>query len=625
MNNIELSIWGIRRGFEREGIYHTHEIQGVKATQTDRFRNLANTLGNKGFYLIQHTQQKTIISYIETGIREYKPNGPGRQGYVVFSLIIDSNKVFTKSPRAFLNELANFYKTRVGEGDRNNFSTEEINGALASLTLSHNQQYNIQENVRAYSYYSDPSKLDQYLTGNIPFAAFGELALIPTEKDPNTNQFKEVNFINESYGIKPQFIDIFEADQLFRKKQDDDRERELLAQQEAQKLKALANQTTIEIRELIKLGKIEEALTKFSSFDRKDLFDPQMKQQLNEKKAEYDQRNKTKNEANRDQELIEQLYEAYRRKDLATTQIKFDQIKNKDFISSSIKKDLAEFEMKNADEARVKREREKEIKALENRKKQLANRIGFAIAFLILIGGGFASYQFKTPAYFYTSVESSKKGEKDNTIIGKSDTLLKLNPESTDSISVKFLSHQPIRALEVIEFKQSPRPFEDVFIQYTKNGEYRKAKNKAGLKDDKNVIKDEQDIQILNNRFGLNVTVQGGQKPEPARQQQQQQGGQQQQRGQQQRGQQQQQQQQQQQNSSLELPEFPEIYVTEAEKLKNQINDPKVSSEAKKQAVERIKEIKRDFTSNVNKKWKWNDRVQRKLNSFYTVADNYKE
>ena len=176
MNNIELSIWGIRRGFEREGIYHTHEIQGVKATQTDRFRNLANTLGNKGFYLIQHTQQKTIISYIETGIREYKPNGPGRQGYVVFSLIIDSNKVFTKSPRAFLNELANFYKTRVGEGDRNNFSTEEINGALASLTLSHNQQYNIQENVRAYSYYSDPSKLDQYLTGNIPFAAFGELA-----------------------------------------------------------------------------------------------------------------------------------------------------------------------------------------------------------------------------------------------------------------------------------------------------------------------------------------------------------------------------------------------------------------------------------------------------------------
>ena len=628
MSQIELSIWGIRRGFEKDGIFHTHELQSVKATQTDRFRNLANTIGNKGFYILQHTSGKTIISFVDTSIREFLPTG-ARPGYMVFSLIIDNRAIFSRSPRAFLNELANFYKSRVGEGDRNNFTADEIKAALGSLTLVQNEQMTIQENVRAYSYYSDPSKLDQYLTGKIPFAAYGELTLIPTELDAGTNKLKEISFIDESYGAKPQFIDIFEADQLFRKKQDDDRERELLAQQEAQKLKALADQTTREIRELIQLGKIEEALTKFSSFDRKDLFDPQMKQQLNEKKAEYDQRNKTKNEANRDQELIEQLYEAYRRKDLPTAQIKFDQIKNKDVISSSIKKDLAEFEMKNADEARVEDDRRRLVKEQAKRKKKLQANILYAVI-CIVIAGGVYSFLTKTPSYLYLSnVETSKDVDNDKQdtdlkeTTPKDDTTSRDNggqqndDEDTDTLKSKFLNHKNIEGINIIV--NNKKPFGQVWLKYTEDKQYRKAKNKAGLKDDKNVIKDEQDIQILNKRFGLNVTVQGGQKPEPAQQQ----GGQQQQRGQQQQqGQQQQrvQQQQQQQNSSAELPEFPEKYVNEAEDLKNQIKDTKVSSDDKKVAAERIKAIKKDYVSNVNKKWKENPQVQRKLNSCETVA-----
>jgi hypothetical protein len=196
-------------------------------------------------------------------------------------------------------------------------------------------------------------------------------------------ELKEKGAISEAEFKK--MLDILEAESK-KDEKSGGREEEDLSQKEAeQKRKAQADQTTREIRELVQLGKIEEALTEFSSFDRKDLFDPQMTQQLNARKAELDLRNKTKNEANRDQEFIEQLYEAYRRKDLRTTQIKFAQIKNKDVISTNIKKDLAEFEKKNADEARVERERVKEIRALEKRKKQLANRSSFALASLILI------------------------------------------------------------------------------------------------------------------------------------------------------------------------------------------------------------------------------------------------
>jgi len=84
---IEISIWGIRQGFEKEGFFHTHNNSAVKATQQDRFRHICNSIGNKGFYSIQQIPGNTIISFIDSGVREFLPTGP-RPGYAVFSLII---------------------------------------------------------------------------------------------------------------------------------------------------------------------------------------------------------------------------------------------------------------------------------------------------------------------------------------------------------------------------------------------------------------------------------------------------------------------------------------------------------------------------------------------------------
>jgi hypothetical protein len=153
-----------------------------------------------------------------------------------------------------------------------------------------------------------------------------------------------------------------------------------------------------------------------------------------------------------------------------------------------------------------------------------------------------------------------------------------------------------------------------VFLQYTAQNEYRRSSTALGLQQPDALIKDPQLIQLLNQKFGLNVKTQQQQpkpKPKPELQLEQKPKPE---------SKHAQQQQQQRQNSSAELPEFPEKYVTEAEGLKKKINDATVSSEEKKVAAERIKAIKKDYVSNVNKKWKGNPQVQRKLNSCETVA-----
>ena len=44
MNNVHLSIWGIRDGFEKTGMFHTHDIAELKKIQQDRFRDIGKML-----------------------------------------------------------------------------------------------------------------------------------------------------------------------------------------------------------------------------------------------------------------------------------------------------------------------------------------------------------------------------------------------------------------------------------------------------------------------------------------------------------------------------------------------------------------------------------------------------
>jgi len=521
MNQIDLSIWGIRDGFEKDGIFHTHNLQAVKAKHNDRLRTLSNNLGSKGFFTIQHVENKVIISHIDTDINEYTPNGSGRPGYVVFSLIIDNDKQFNKSPRDFLISLSKFYKSRVKEGNQNNFTEEEIRTALASLSLIPSDRKNIQEQISGFSYYTDSSSIDSYLTGNIPFAAFGELTLIPTQLDSSGN-YKEVLSIEDVTKSKLQYINIFEAERLFRKKQEDDREREILAQQELKRKQAITELFSRDISELIKLDNTEELLQKYNSFEYKQLLDPQLIRLIQEQKEKYDKRAQNKLESQREQELIQQLYAAHRNKDLARAIIIFDQIKNKTVISSSIINELAEFEKKNAETTRELHVLEVQKRETKKSNKKRLENIAFVTTLLIILAA-LASYHFQTPAYFYSSVESPNpsdtiKSEDRETTPIKDDTTIRdnggvqIDDESNDTLKSNFLNHKNISSMHIEGFK---KPFGIVYIQYSEKGDYRKAATEPELKNPESIIRDIKLIELLNNRFGLNVTVPRVKNPKP--------------------------------------------------------------------------------------------------------------
>jgi outer membrane biosynthesis protein TonB len=66
--------------------------------------------------------------------------------------------------------------------------------------------------------------------------------------------------------------------------------------------------------------------------------------------------------------------------------------------------------------------------------------------------------------------------------------------------------------MEIEGFK---KPFGIVYLQYSKKGEYRKAATEPELNKTESIIKDANLINLLNERFDLEVTVPGGKQPEP--------------------------------------------------------------------------------------------------------------
>jgi hypothetical protein len=384
-------------------------------------------------------------------------------------------------------------------------------------------------------------------------------------------ELKEKGVISDADFKK--MLDILEAESKKEEKSSgrEEAEEELSQQETEQKLRAQANQTTREIFELIQFGKIKEALSKFSSFERKDLFDPKINQLLNEKKAELELKNKTKNEANQNTGL-------------------------------------------NADEARVEREKVREIRALEKRKKQLTNKIGFALVLLILILA-FAVYCSNKKS---SANANESQNAKDTAYLENPDTLAKVEHE--DALKQKFLAHQYINSKDASLNKS----FGIVFLQYTVQNEYKMSSTALGLQQPDALINDPKLIQLLNQQFGLNVKTQQQPnpepklkpepKPKPELQPEE---------TKPQPKPLQQQQPRQEQNSNAELPEFPEKYVTEAEYLKQKIKDPAVSLVEKNLAADRIIAIRKEYESNVNKKWKENPQFQRRLTDCVKVALKY--
>ena len=286
-----LFIWGIRKGFERAGIYNSYsdnpsglesvpgDVRAVDLIQFDAFRPafITKTAGTSSF-MVHRTEQHTIVSYIYTNIKEFATGD--RDGYVVFSMIIPKNYSFENSPREVLHNLAEFYKSRAEKSTQNNFVKEEIDDFLANVTLKANNTSRIQSNH--FYNFQNTQELDCILKCDLAYFSFEELILIDKSIDFVTldlekklranpeiqgHSFQKANYASRKLE--------FENEQV-KKKQD--REREV-------QLKAEAEKASSSILLALRNNKNEDALNLYEQFTHKSLLDGQIKRKIDDIKV----------------------------------------------------------------------------------------------------------------------------------------------------------------------------------------------------------------------------------------------------------------------------------------------------------------------------------------------------
>lgn len=270
MSNIDISIWGIRDGFQQGGFFHSHNFASVKEIQQDRFRSVKNAIGREGFFMTHRKGGKYIVTYCDTSIKEYNPTSK-RGAYVCFSLIIDESLAFSYSPRTILKELATFYVDRVGDTNSNNFDAEDIQTYLRKIQTVQKATTSAAQTGSHYLYYTGQEKIDEVLTGKLAFVNLSELLLIPNnEIDTKTNSFRDLDFYDEAFGEKLRYFHLKSAQELYendenqkRKKEEEDRinkEKERIRlEEEAKQGRTLENQIAI----LLNQNRLDEAYKLF--------------------------------------------------------------------------------------------------------------------------------------------------------------------------------------------------------------------------------------------------------------------------------------------------------------------------------------------------------------------------
>jgi hypothetical protein len=376
---IDFSIWGIRVGFEPGGFLHSHSYADVLDLQKDRYRNLGNAIGGQGFYLLHRLNAYFVCSFIDTSVHEFVTNGSPRPGYVAFSIIIPSTHVFAASPRRVLNLLASFYNERVGETQYNNFTAEEISQILSELQVVPSSHYLSSDYSSAYAYYEQASELDDILTGNMSYSRFGELTLIPSNKDYNTGRFQEINFIDPLNQPTPRYVDLTAA----KNASIQDREMEIARQrQEVEEnrnrdaWKAEAKKVDDQLYSLIKKDQLEEARNLVNEYS------PEQRQYLSSLKVLEDRESKIR-DSERKESIASQILLYFNSGDIESAHGIWKQ-------SSQVDKLLSEdiIQMIRSHDAKLKKEKERFDEKLrkEEERKKIVRYSLFAFSIAVILG-----------------------------------------------------------------------------------------------------------------------------------------------------------------------------------------------------------------------------------------------
>ena len=398
MSTIHFSIWGIRDGFERNGMFHTHDIAPVKALQKDRFRDISTKVGSFGFYMIQRAGGYTMISFVNTRIREARTTSElGRPGHVVFSLILPENLQLNQSPRLILKAISDLYTERVKDGTKNNFEAEEIQHYLSGLsTRVRNTQAPFLSGSH-FTYYSDESQLDEFLTGDASIAHLSEWLWLYNAPDANGTYANAIYWEGSYFDVakvrQERTISIERQ-----KKEENDRRNE--EQQRIQYLQALEKQLTTHIEQ----GAIQEALKVWNDSPYKLHISPNLKAALQREEDKINANQVKAQHQKEDNDCLEELNRAFRGNNLDHALTWYNKLHDKTHprLAIEVKQKLQAYEQDKLQQQAQEEERMRSERADSERKHKRNKGIilGSALGVLVLF---VLSFFTMVPAFLWDS------------------------------------------------------------------------------------------------------------------------------------------------------------------------------------------------------------------------------
>lgn len=378
MSKIDVSIWGIRAGFEDGGIFHSHNFAEVKELQKDKFRGLADLSRPKNSYMINRTVAHTVVTIIHTDIFEFSVSGTPRSGYIAISLIFDKNKALASSPKSFLQQFVQWYKQVQGNTRVNNFTAEQIQGIVNQLTLVDSMLGDV-PGKKAIAY-SNETELDEHLTGGSKYVPFEETIFY----DPT------INFAQS--GLKNELIPIATVIDSVEKEEE---KRRIEEEQNSIKKQQITEKELV-LSELSKLGRIDEMIEVFDKFQYNFSLSPSIRNEVETVKQRRAEAIQSQEERRKAEEISRLINEG----NLVIASAKYETLRDRSRLSEQEHRLIA------THKSEVRRKSEKERMELEKAEKTARKKKAFKIysivgVFALLVSLSVFSFVLKIPLSFY--------------------------------------------------------------------------------------------------------------------------------------------------------------------------------------------------------------------------------
>jgi len=345
MSLIKVSIWGIKDGFEPNGIFHTHDLPDVKRLwiENDSYRDFSS----QDCYIIQYTEAHVVVSLYHSKVKEYAAPGKQRRpGYVIISLIIPGGKCFSSSPLGVLKRLLAKYKEEIVDSNTRNitWNTQDIDPFVNALTLQLGPIGRRPE--KKFLEFISEDQIADLLKCDKAFANFEELILVPQGttvrgRTPLNLQLEEVNYI---------------------KQQEEEARRKEAERQLNEKVRLEEDL----IRTLCAENNWDEALKRFQAFSERAMLSGDLQQKMSGYQSKLFQQNEDQKKKEADERKLKPLNEALRNGDAARAVDIYDSLFFQDIVPLELttliyqyKKELSQ---QREDEERQRKEKERKKK-----------------------------------------------------------------------------------------------------------------------------------------------------------------------------------------------------------------------------------------------------------------------